>query len=109
MYLNNGDGEFTPGSSFGRPESPTRHVNVADLNADSHTDVIVGHVEARPVIYFNDGTGRFSAVHFGDDRGIAYGFATGDVDEDGVTDIAMARSNAPTVLYFGSDPETPAR
>jgi hypothetical protein len=25
-----------------------------------------------------------------------------DIDEDGITDIAMARSDAPNVLYFGN-------
>jgi len=41
-------------------------------------------------------------VPFGDDAGVAYGFAVGDLDEDGFLDIAMARSGAPNMLYFGS-------
>ena len=42
---------------------------------------------------------------FGDARGAAYGFSTGDLNEDGVVDIAMARSDAPNVLYLGALPE----
>ena len=65
-------------------------------------DVIVGNVEAPSVAYFNNGGGSFSGVTFGDNRGTAYGIAVGDIDEDGVMDIAVARSEAPNVLYFGS-------
>lgn len=109
IHLRQQDGSFAAPQPLGETGPTPYALALADLNRDPHTDVIVGHVDARPVAYFNDGTGRFSGVHFGDDQGIAYGFAAGDIDEDGVTDIAMARSNAPNVLYFGSDPETNAR
>ena len=36
----------------------------------------------------------------GDAKGTAYGFAIGDLDRDGRPDIAMARSDAPNVVYF---------
>ena len=52
-------------------------------------------------MFFNEGGGKYTAVPFGDDQGAAYGFAVGDVDEDGFLDIAMARSDAPNVLYLG--------
>jgi hypothetical protein len=76
-------------------------IAVADVDRDGRTDVIVGYVEARPVVYFND-LGGFTAVPFGDDQGVAYGFAFGDMDEDGFMDIAMARSDAVNILYFGA-------
>jgi hypothetical protein len=71
------------------------------LNRDGLIDVIVGYVNARPVAFFGAGNASFSAVEFGDAQGVAYGFAIGDVNEDGLMDIAMARSEAPNVLYFG--------
>ena len=76
-------------------------IALADVNEDGRTDVIVGHVNARPVVFFNGYGSTFAPVEFGDDQGKAYGFAVGDVDEDGFNDIAMARSGAPNVLYFG--------
>ena len=74
---------------------------VADLDRNGRPDVIVGYVASRPVVYFNDGSLAFTAVPFGDAEGTAYGFAVGDLDEDGLLDIAMARSDAPNMLYFG--------
>jgi len=65
-------------------------------------DIIVGHVEASSSIFFNDGTGsNFKQISFGDSKGTAYGFAIGDFNEDGMPDIATARSDAQNVLYFG--------
>jgi hypothetical protein len=61
-------------------------------------------------VFFNDGSGRrFTPVSFGDDRGTAYGLAIGDLDEDGHLDIAVARSEASNVLYFGSEAQRPER
>lgn len=75
---------------------------VADLNKDGAPDIIVGNVEAPSVIFFNDGSGRrYSPVHFGDNKGVVYGFAVADLDGDGELDIAAARSEAPSVVYFG--------
>ena len=35
-------------------------------------------------------------------EGAVYGFAIADLDKDGVLDIAVARSDAPNVVYFGA-------
>ena len=63
----------------------------------------MGNVEAPSTIYFNDGSGRsFKPVHFGDNKGTVYGFAIADLDHDGLLDVAVARSEAPNVVYFGT-------
>ena len=67
-------------------------------------DVIVGNVQAPSVVYFNQNGRSFQPVTFGDSTGTAYGIAIGDVNKDGVMDIAVARSEGPNVLYFGSRP-----
>lgn len=97
-----------PGMTFSAPEplgargTTPYAVKVADLDRNGRMDVIVGFVESRPIVYFNDAPGKFSAVPFGDAQGTAYGFAVGDLDEDGFLDIAMARSDARNMLYFGA-------
>jgi hypothetical protein len=76
-------------------------VTIADVNQDNRPDIMVGHVNAKPIVFFT-GPGRsFVPVPFGDDDGTAYGFSVGDLNEDGHNDIAMARSDAPNVLFFG--------
>lgn len=96
------DLEFEPPSPLGGPGPTPYAIAVADLDGNGRPDIIVGYVEAAPVAHFNDGPGAFTPVAFGDDQGVAYGFGVADFDEDGFLDIAMARSGAPNVLYFGS-------
>jgi hypothetical protein len=75
---------------------------IADLDRNGRMDVIVGYVQSRPFVYFNDDRKTFVPVPFGDDEGDAYGFDVGDFDEDGLSDIVMARSDATNMLYFGA-------
>jgi hypothetical protein len=95
------DGTFASAEPLGIVSARPYAIAVADLDGNDRTDVIVGYVEARPVVYFNDGPRVFTPVPFGDAEGAAYGFAVGDLDEDGLSDIAMARSGARNMLYFG--------
>lgn len=73
----------------------------ADVDGDGRTDLIVGHVEAQPVVWFNEGSRNFTPVSFGDDQGTAYGFVVDDLDSDGLMDIVVARSDAANMIYFG--------
>jgi hypothetical protein len=50
-------------------------------NHDGKIDIVVGNVEAPSTIYFNDGSGRhYTPIHFGDNKGAAYGLAIADLD-----------------------------
>jgi hypothetical protein len=84
------------------PSSAPYALAVRDLDRNGTADIIVGYTRARPIVFFNDGPGRFTPVPFGDDKGVAYGFAFGDLNEDGLLDIVMARSDAVNVMYFGA-------
>ena len=71
------------------------------MNRDGNADILVGYVEAPGMLFLNDGTGlAFESVPFGDARGDVYGLAIGDLDGDGLPDIAAGRSDAPNVVYF---------
>lgn len=60
-------------------------------------DIVVGYPHARPVVYFNDGSGRnFTPVPFGDDHGAPTASRFGDIDQDGWPDEAA------NVDYFSS-------
>jgi hypothetical protein len=91
-------GAATP---FGNTKDSPYALAIGDVNGDGRIDIVVGHVEAPSIVYFNDGSGKsLKQVAFGDGKGTAYGFAIGDLDRDGRPDIAVARSEAPNVVYF---------
>lgn len=102
IFRGRADGSYADAEPLGGQDATPYAVAIADVDGNGRVDVIVGFVESRPIVYFNDGPGPFVAVPFGDGEGTAYGFAVGDVDEDGVLDIAVARSEARNMLYFGA-------
>ena len=75
---------------------------VQDVDGNGRPDVVVGYTNARPYVFFNDGPGRFTPVAFGDAQGIAYGITVADLNEDGLQDLVVARSDAANVVYFGA-------
>lgn len=103
------DGTYAPFEPLGASQETPYAIAVADLDRNGRTDIIVGYVESRPIVYFNHGAEAFVPAPFGDDEGVAYGFAVGDLDEDGLLDIAMARSEANNILYFGATPNAERR
>ncbi len=110
IFFGGADGSF--GSLVPLTESPDRPYAILawDVDGDGRTDLIVGHVEARPVVWFNEGLRAFTPVPFGDGEGAAYGFGVGDLNGDGLNDIVVARSDAPNAVYFGSpDPSSRGR
>lgn len=102
IFAGRADGSYGDAVPLGNPGLHPYALAVADLDGNGRTDVIVGYIEARPVVFFNDGPDTLTPVPFGDAEGDAYGFAFGDLDEDGFLDIAMARSGATNVLFFGA-------
>ena len=103
VYLNDRKGGLVPGFRMADKARVPYAMTAGDLNRDGKADIVIGYTAGRPSVFFNDGTGRaFADVPFGDGRGWAYGFAIGDVDRDGWPDVAMARSDAPNVLYLST-------
>jgi len=97
-WLDRADGASATDDA-GRPYA----LAVADIDGDGATDLIVGYVRRAPEVRYNRGDGRtFTRVPFGDADGAAYGFAIADLDRDGALDIAIARSDARNVVYFGA-------
>jgi hypothetical protein len=109
IYFGQQDRTFSSGTALDGGGVTPYALAVRDLNGDNRVDIIVGNVEAPSTIYFNDSSvprggsfGHFTPVHFGDNKGVVYGFAIADLDHDGLPDIAVARSDAPNAIYFAS-------
>ena len=103
LYFAQKDQTFSAGISLADSKVVPYALAIADLNNDKKPDIIVGHIKAPSIVFFNDGKNRnFKTISFGDSEGTVYGFAIGDFNEDGIPDIATARSEGRNVLYFGN-------
>jgi hypothetical protein len=92
FYSGNGDGTFTPRSRI-HAASWFSAATVADLNQDSHLDLISapGAVDAN----YGDGHGSFSVQYYSGIAGIVQGLATGDFNGDGKQEIVA--TSGPTL------------
>lgn len=93
MHLSDGGGQFSPASSFGRPEWSTRHVSVADLDQDSVPDVVLANrygAETGPsFICFGDGEGGFEYPCVAFAEGSATTITPADLNGDGLPDLIV--------------------
>ncbi len=91
LYVNNGDGTFTPQNEFGMGD--TAAVAWADVNNDGRLDLAVANWgDQQNMLYLNDGGGSFTPVAaFGarDTNTIAWG----DYDLDGDPDLAVGNGD----------------
>ena len=105
VYLNDGRGHFTPGSTFGKPAWPTRNISVADLNGDARPDIIVanrtGDDSGFNYVCLNHGGGTFDADCTRLTRESTTTITPADFDRDGRIDLAVPhREGGQSYIYF---------
>ena len=105
VYLNDGRGNFTPGSIFGKPAWPTRNVSVADLNGDQLPDIIVanrtGDDSGFNYACLNRGAGTFDADCIPVSRESTTTITPADFDGDGRVDLAVPhREGGQSYVYL---------
>lgn len=101
IFYGQSDGSFARLHPLTNESDRPYAILAEDVDGDGRKDLVVGFIGSHPIVWFNEGRRAFSSVAFGDDDGIAYGFAVADLDRDGFNDIVVARSEAPNVIYFG--------
>jgi len=123
LFVNRGDGGFRElgdPSGLGGPSRPLLGWGAAFLDADLDGDLDLvtanGHVYwqadaagtgtswAQPlVLYLNDGHGHFEVAPWpGSEPDQRRALAVGDIDDDGVPDLVIARQGAPPELWRGT-------
>jgi len=103
VWLNDGNGSFTPGASLPVGEGALA-IAVGDMNDDGNLDVAVSLPEApKIVVGYGDGDGNFPGLDQLLDLpggGSAFNLTIGDVTRDGKDDLIVADPELGRVIVF---------
>jgi hypothetical protein len=104
VYLNDGAGTFHEGSTFGRPEWPTRNATIADVNQDGLPDIIVANRAGGAganYVCLNQGGGQFDTSCVAFSKESATTITAADFDGDGAVDLAVPnRDGGQSYIYL---------
>jgi len=105
VHLNDGNGRFQVGFTFGEPGWNTRHVSVADFNGDGFPDAVLANRNGAGAgwsyVCFGDGTGGFRPECEAVAEGSATTITARDFDGDGTPDLAVPhRDGGQSFIYL---------
>ncbi len=101
VYLNNGEGGLGLRRSVGDEQDTSYAAPLADFDEDGDLDIAVGNDRVRNLLYWNDGSGRFTAGPTFGGIESTRGVTLADLDADGHVDILMTNRGDPNVIHFG--------
>ncbi|UCD84959.1 MAG: VCBS repeat-containing protein, partial [Deltaproteobacteria bacterium] len=103
LYLNDGTGVFTDGTTRMPPDSDLSYdVELADVNGDLSLDIFVSNY-GQNRLYLNNGSGIFTdgtSARLPIDSDLSRDAEFGDVDKDGYLDIVIANYNGLNRIYL---------
>jgi hypothetical protein len=120
VYLNDGKGNFSESSTFGRPDWTTRYVTLADLNGDGFPDIIAANrgnypdlVNGKPgegphdavpsFMCLNDGKGNFPKCDPLPGTESATSIVAADFDGDGALDLFVPHRDGGQSIILWND------
>jgi hypothetical protein len=107
VWLNDGNGVFTAGATFGASDSQS--VTLGDLDGDGDLDAVTANESGQSErVWMNDGNASFTAhplMSSGFGAGNSFEVALGDLDGDGDLDAVVANYNAQAeTVWINRDP-----
>ena len=104
IWLNNGNGEFSEGPRFGKPDQFTKAIETGDLNGDSYPDMVLMNHRKNIAVYLNDGHGNYPqpVMEYPLDIPTSQ-LSLDDVNTDGTLDIVVYARELPEILFFEND------
>jgi Bacterial Ig-like domain (group 3)/FG-GAP-like repeat len=99
IYLANGDGTFTAGTTL---QTGASTLVVADFNGDGIQDIAaISPLSYSGVVYLGKGDGTFAApINMPQDTGGPFSMVSGDFNNDGIPDLALANESAGTATIL---------
>ncbi|MEI6535411.1 MAG: VCBS repeat-containing protein [Verrucomicrobiaceae bacterium] len=102
VCLNDGKGGFP--NEISLPTQSATIIVAADLDGDGIIDLFVPHRDGgQSLIFWNDGTGKFSAapVPFGPKNSTIRAAVAADMDGDGIMDLVVGDAKTGLFIYLG--------
>ncbi|WP_020477107.1 putative Ig domain-containing protein, partial [Catenovulum agarivorans] len=93
VFFNDGSGNFSSVATIGTHSDNSTDINLADVDNDGDLDAIIANysLSGADKVYYNDGTGSFpSNAALTNSTNDTYGYAVGDIDNDGDVDLISA-------------------
>ena len=108
ILLNDGAGQLAPPVALEGGVNAEWGLAAADFTGDGRLDLVVGGQDHQVAVLRNDGDGRFTPLTPADAGGEVWMITTGDVNGDGLADVATANSSGDNGAILGRRPRRPA-
>lgn len=104
IYFNEDNLSFSDAHFFGPEDPTTKGLAVADFDDNERLDLVVGNFDAPSVLYMNFDGVDFTLTHTFAITSVV-SVAAGDLDGDGVVDVAFGREAQFNLAYFNDGEE----
>ncbi|MCA9051153.1 MAG: VCBS repeat-containing protein, partial [Planctomycetaceae bacterium] len=104
VYFNLGNGSFNSSPLVLPTAAGHTNLHVADINGDSHLDIIAGHTASGGVsVRLGNGAGNFGAHTFFPTGAWVHAIDVADINADGKQDIVAVNYNAHTISVLAGN------